>query len=253
MNSFKALGLVLFTFIVVFNFSSCKKGEDDPFISWKSRNARIAGTWVFTNGVGTMSQTLVGYINEDNDIDSVGSLAFDGSIQTTTWTVNDDPPEIENIERSTSITFNKDGSYDFEDKTVKTVEITVITPNQTIITTTDISETGNWNFTGKVGDEKKKESIVLTPTDNTTAITIELRVEGKQPEIETSTVTNVISTSQSETWHLRELRTKQLVIETTDNRITTFVVEEFDPKFNDYKDVTLTRTVVNEVTWILGR
>ncbi len=41
----KSFYLLLFTGIVTFSSIGCRKGADDPFISLKSRNARITGKW----------------------------------------------------------------------------------------------------------------------------------------------------------------------------------------------------------------
>lgn len=34
---------------IAFSFSSCRKGEDDPFLSFSSRDKRIEGTWLLDN------------------------------------------------------------------------------------------------------------------------------------------------------------------------------------------------------------
>ncbi len=44
MNLVKYILVVLFAVPIV--FSSCRKGDDDPFISFKSREKRLVGTWI---------------------------------------------------------------------------------------------------------------------------------------------------------------------------------------------------------------
>ena len=39
----------IFLVFLTLSFNSCKKGENDPFLSLKSRDSRITGTWELTN------------------------------------------------------------------------------------------------------------------------------------------------------------------------------------------------------------
>ncbi|MCB0805142.1 MAG: hypothetical protein KDC05_05035 [Bacteroidales bacterium] len=50
-NKIIQFGMVILIFTII--FSGCKKGEDDPFFSFRSRNARIVGEWI----INTMSST----------------------------------------------------------------------------------------------------------------------------------------------------------------------------------------------------
>ena len=51
MNTKKLLGyavaIILLALPIV--FSGCKKGPEDPFLSFRSRKARVCGTWTVTN------------------------------------------------------------------------------------------------------------------------------------------------------------------------------------------------------------
>jgi hypothetical protein len=53
---------------------SCKKGEEDPFLSMKSRKARLEGEWKLVSGSEV--------INDDGDVYQV---TYDGSLATWTW------------------------------------------------------------------------------------------------------------------------------------------------------------------------
>ena len=62
-NSIKLAALALV--IAATSFSGCKKGENDPFLSLKSRKSRAAGEWklsafttTYTDASGTDTQTL---------------------------------------------------------------------------------------------------------------------------------------------------------------------------------------------------
>lgn len=41
----KTLAILAFCAIFALPFQSCKKGEDDPFLSFRSRKARVVGEW----------------------------------------------------------------------------------------------------------------------------------------------------------------------------------------------------------------
>ena len=69
---FIALGLVMGSTVL----TGCKKGENDPFLSLKSRDARITENWKLTAVDGTATSTgFMGTVNTELD-------KFDG----TTWT-----------------------------------------------------------------------------------------------------------------------------------------------------------------------
>ncbi|MFT6503677.1 MAG: hypothetical protein ACJASQ_003815 [Crocinitomicaceae bacterium] len=54
--------------IAVVTLGACKKGENDPFLSLKSRNARITGVWNLTEGSSssTNSETFSGATTTDS-------------------------------------------------------------------------------------------------------------------------------------------------------------------------------------------
>lgn len=127
------------------SLESCKKGENDPFLSLRSRKARVTGDWTVKKGEGTRTSGS-----------TTTTWTFDGATYTQTQGSN-------SVSTSETITMNfeKDGTY----KMVTT--ITDASVNYTDVTT----ETGTWNFTGKIGDDKNKDHIVmrtLTSTDVTT-------------------------------------------------------------------------------------
>ena len=50
MNAKKSLSLAIAILVVLpIVFSGCKKGPEDPFLSFRSRKARVCGTWTVTN------------------------------------------------------------------------------------------------------------------------------------------------------------------------------------------------------------
>lgn len=118
--------------------TSCKKGENDPFLSLRTRKARVVGEWkvvsssseyVETDGNKTTS-TFDGTTLTEVDYDaSSGNSSTTTSTQTEEWT------------------FNKDNSFTYK------------------LTTSGGTQQyeGSWSFMGKSkqGDVKKKENIGL--------------------------------------------------------------------------------------------
>jgi len=122
---------------------SCKKGENDPGISLKSRSARLAGEWnvesatvVNTNSGGTTTITYKG-----STITTTYSDGTPGNSGTFTWTY----------------AFDKDGTYE---------EFYSTTYGGT--TESEASE-GNWNWAGanKEAEVKAKEMLLLHETKST--------------------------------------------------------------------------------------
>jgi hypothetical protein len=139
-NTFKVViaALTLSTFV----FDGCKKGEDDPFMSIHTRKGRMVGDWKVTQGNG-------------NDVGFTGtsSWTYDGTTKTTTVGSLSGTETI-----GMTYNFEKDGSC--------TMVTTTTTTNPNNVETETV--TGTWNFTGKIGDDKNKDHIVvreLTDTD----------------------------------------------------------------------------------------
>ena len=144
---FAAAGLLLAT-------PSCKKGENDPFMSFKSRKGRLSGTWHMT----MMSTTSTG-------ISSWGGNTYTTTTTTTYDSASDDSVRTSqtqlidganptnfywSMNRTEEHIFNKDGSY----------EMTRITDGNTE------QASGYWAFVGKskTTDLGKKEAVMITYT-----------------------------------------------------------------------------------------
>ena len=76
-----AVAVISATFI-----SSCKKGEDDPFISFRSRDSRIIGTW------------------------TLKSQTYTDTRQTVTKTTNNVNSDVDNTDEKTTETYTFDGT-----------------------------------------------------------------------------------------------------------------------------------------------
>lgn len=86
----------LFGFIAILGiitsltYTGCRKGEEDPFLSLRSRDKRLVGTWTLksSSDVTTTNTTTTDYNNKNNVKTTVAeantqSLTFDGTVFTT--------------------------------------------------------------------------------------------------------------------------------------------------------------------------
>ena len=133
-----ALAAILVATIV---FDSCKKGEDDPFLSFHSRKGRICGDWKLSSGTET--------------------FVSGGNTKTTVYTETQKTETISGT--STTEGFTQTISI-VKDGTFKWVEVNTIGS----VITTDTYE-GTWNFNGRVGEAKNKEYVTFTVTKNTSS------------------------------------------------------------------------------------
>jgi len=160
---------------------SCKKGEGDPFMSLRSRKARVAGEWKATAGKGSE-------VSGGNSM----TWTYDGATWTTTTSAGSGSTGY-----TMDMTFDKDGNY--TSVTVQT--ITIGSTTQT--TTTD--EKGMWNFADGVGETKKRSQIILSPTSQTTTT-----VTGSSSS--TSTVSYTGSDSPTMIWDVYQLKSKEMIV-----------------------------------------
>lgn len=112
---------------------SCKKGEDDPFISFRSRKARVAGEWKIISGKGSQSESGPGAENESWSQEGESYIYTDSS-------------GIQTYKHITTYIFEKDGTFSFTDSYNGTI----------------FRKKGAWDFEGGVGDVKKKSRLVIT-------------------------------------------------------------------------------------------
>ncbi|PCI19284.1 hypothetical protein COB64_03905 [Candidatus Wolfebacteria bacterium] len=92
------LGVLVISSITPF---SCKKGENDPFFSIRTRKARITGEWTLESGK----------INIQQNTDSTFALSFTGS----TMSVNLNGSHYQDYKYSRKLIIDKDGTFSMTD------------------------------------------------------------------------------------------------------------------------------------------
>jgi len=130
--------VILLSFILL---SACKKGDEDPWLSLKTRTARLADEWQVVEAEWETNDSIASFADGEykiylNNIEYVG------------------------VEGSMTFVFLKQGSY--------TINRTVNYPDNwkgtnSIAFTEDYEETGSWQFTGGAGEVKEKSQLLLLP------------------------------------------------------------------------------------------
>ena len=140
--------LLLSALVIAGSFSGCKKGENDPFLSLRSRKSRLEGNWVIVKE--EVSET-----NINGSTTEMIQSVYDGKMKVTTTTTTVgalSTTVIDTVKYTVNFDIKKDGNY----------KIIAANENKIDIVTTE----GTWLFLGKskLNDLKNKEAILLTTT-----------------------------------------------------------------------------------------
>lgn len=100
----KAFLKIFILILVSVSLISCKRGENDPFLSIKSRDARISGKWILSS----LSETRIEVNNNGgNVVSETTTIAFENGIMATVFPNGD----VVNIPYSFEMTINKNGTF----------------------------------------------------------------------------------------------------------------------------------------------
>ena len=199
---------------------SCKKGSEDPALSFRSRKARLTGKWVGTN-----------YSSEINSITS----NTNGQTSSTKETISSGETEIsintesgtKTITASGSISFHtleiiKDGDYFYSLKYNTVATYNDSTPAGVKFTVTKkvsktINKQGKWAFTGKFNGNKNKENVLLSLNsvkENTTTETNTVTNGVPSLVTESKDSEKIYQTGElAEVWHITQLKNKTLKLD----------------------------------------
>ncbi len=125
-------------FLVIINgilFNACKKGENDPSLSLKSRTARLNGEW----------KLISGEITTTTDTNTTVET-YDGATVVTTY----NGTQVSNVVYTDNITFDKNGTY----------------TRSWTSDTASYTENGYWAWMNKnkEADIKNKEALGMSAT-----------------------------------------------------------------------------------------
>jgi hypothetical protein len=158
---------------------SCKKGDEDPFMSLLTRQQRLTGTWDLYS-IDDLHMNL-----HLGDTDLYYHTVGDQNQMTYTVdaygaTQNDVLNDIEN-----TIEIKKDGSWT---KVFHFVESSYYEDSESIMTHNDrdvlITETGTWSFVNKSTNYERKEQLLITTLERTQAVgPVTYMIDYKDPGI----------------------------------------------------------------------
>lgn len=115
-QTMKKILLAVIVSLSIIVIPSCKKGEDDPFISIRSRDARITAKWKLVNLESTSSGST-----------STSTSTLNGSILTQTYTSPSFGSSSSTSSYSVELEINSDGTYtstEIEDGDISTSKST---------------------------------------------------------------------------------------------------------------------------------
>jgi len=149
----------------VFFLNSCKRGENDPFFSFRSRKQRVTGYWDI-NTVDKKTTT----INKDGE-KIIETFTISGeNAKLITQTVNTPADTIITVSgkvKEAFYRFDKDGRmdyvfrYELVDNYAETDENTSFTTIERTITNYEYRGNGTWNFLAGMDNYSNKERLSL--------------------------------------------------------------------------------------------
>lgn len=129
---------VLFLFSLVC-LAACKKGEDDPFLSFRTRKNRVSGNWTLKQGQLTLHTEKASVTTDE---------LYEYDKEQLNYTDVQKGNTLTGISHHLKISFDKKGKFKIEEETAGTQ--------------TEVS--GTWDFENGVGKGKTKEYINMTIT-----------------------------------------------------------------------------------------
>ncbi len=129
------ISLICTIILSAFFLSNCKKGPEDPAISFRSRKSRLAGEWIMKSGNAAL--TKAPYNN---------NYAFNGTKVELNTTEAGGPAIIYTGAYSVALNISKDGSFNFRENFAGSI----------------IEGSGHWDFERRSGNAKNKEEVKFT-------------------------------------------------------------------------------------------
>ena len=146
----KLLSIIIVIALAAPFFTACKKGENDPGISLKSRTARLVGEW-----------EVLTYDQKDTDNDGdTETISVDGSsfMMTSVWSGT---TYTSTGTASISMTIEKDGTFESVEN------YTITGDGYTITDNTTLKGVWYWADGNKELETKGKEMFIMQTTDRT--------------------------------------------------------------------------------------
>lgn len=210
--------LVLLAVVILPIFTGCfGVGEDDPFISLRTRKARVIGDWEVNTYYKNVQQ-IYG-IDNNTVLRVITDVQSEEWLETTTIIGSDeDPVEVEGTVLDNIMTFDKNGYftsvYEYQIVTKETdVDLITTTTTFTVKETMD----GTWNFLAGIDDYSNKERISLVLLNSRIVHTTVEEIQPEDPEEDPEQNTTVEAWTynyengeMSHLWELDMLKNKEI-------------------------------------------
>ena len=233
MRKFTGYALLVLLLSSILVFDGCKRGDDDPFFSFRSRKARVTGDWSFETFDSKVTQY---FSNPDYQAIVTFALASDKiSIKTDSInTPHDTSKTLKGIIKEAYYNFDKNSKmrylfhYQLTWEKVETDENTNVSTYYKIVTTVKEEASGSWNFLSSVEKNavdkyknKERLSLIFENSQTKTDVVSTVRIVnedgttiGSSYDFSTYSNANTYANGQNaEIWVLKELRNKKIVME----------------------------------------
>ncbi|MDA3909806.1 MAG: hypothetical protein PF448_00430 [Bacteroidales bacterium] len=185
--------LVLLSAVILPLFTGCfGVGEDDPFISLRTRKARMIGNWEVSAYYKNVKQ-IYG-INNNTVLRVITDVQGDEWLETTEIIGSEQEiEEVEGIVINNEMQFDKNGyfnaiyEYQIVEGVVDEESLEVTTTTFTVKETMD----GTWNFLGRIDDYSNKERLSLVVMNSKITHTTVTEIQSDDDEEEPIPTTNV--------------------------------------------------------------
>lgn len=226
MKTFKKIMVVaiIVTFAIPV-FNGCKKGDGDPWISFRSRKTRVVGQWTICQWKEEIKSTKTSSI--DTTYVESSKTEINGSNVTITASEMQETyydTTGYNIGQSGNATatliFYNDGTFlmTFTYKNLNASYANLNSNQRESYVYSQTRETsGTWDFlSGYEQEYKNKERIIL----NTLKFTSNFNLTTSYGDVETGSSTHTyLSGERSEIWHIYSLKNKEIVIDANINNV----------------------------------
>jgi hypothetical protein len=217
---------VLAIIVVASSITACKKGDEDPGFSLKSRKGRLSQEWNVTDyksevtEIETTNPSLPGdpTVTRTDVITTTytGNTANQKTVSTTTsaGVSATETTTFTGTSTQNTMTFEKDGTWTgteivkWTSRTVQNTTTNTSSIDLTITTTTS----GIWYFTGKnkSTEDKKGENLILSTTKS------QVKTESRPTQTGESSFTNDVTTTYANNeltavWHLDRLAKDEII------------------------------------------
>ncbi|MFH2096622.1 MAG: hypothetical protein ABIJ16_13010 [Bacteroidota bacterium] len=246
--------------IIIALLDSCKKGENDPFFSIRSRKARVVADWDIDS-----KSSIILYVLDNGQTAKV-DFEISGKTSVTEVVDSINTPKDTSKTRNGEVYegyyhFNKDGSmeyilhYTLIDDSTETDENTGETRSRIITTIYKTRASGTWNFMAGIDDYKNKERIAMVWENYNYSVNVISRVELLDDAGEMVTGYPISSSTfsayenkyangeRAEVWEINQLKNKEIIIMRDIDDISVYADDNLGTKMtgSGTESITLTR------------